>query len=245
MKIQTSNVFTDVNQESNSITVKGKEVGKRKFSAFRTQVSADINSVDINVNASSIIRVDGTQMSAEEQLKLLASYQTAQLERNVQRVVDSVERFLSNPDFEVNVRYVSHNVDPSEKAREWVKASLYHGLCGIGNSFTHDGVNYRVISSTQSYTITGKQASDVISGAASINLKGLSGETLVPGKDLFIVIDKSLLESAMSEVIQQLSISVSDGRLYIRGVCVREWKQNVSINVEASSGKLSDVSINI
>lgn len=236
---------TVVSTDSSSLSVKGQANRVRKFSHFRGSVSADINSVEINVNSRAIVEADGTSVSAEDQVNLLASYQTVQIKRNVPRIIESVDKFLQDPNFEVNTRYIPSDGDPDLKAKEWVRTALYHALCGIGTDFQHNGKNYHVITTTTDYAISGISASKVISGLLSINIKGLDAESIEPAKELSILVDPSTLGNAINEVISGLNISISNGSLYIRGIKMREWIRSETITVNATDTRLSDVKINL
>lgn len=230
--------------DDGNITILGNKKEK-KFSHFRSNVSADIKSVEISVNSRAIIKANGEALTEKEQLDLLASYQTAQLQRNVQRTIDSVRKFLSSGDFVVDERYVSSDVDVNSKAKDWLKSSLYHSLCGVGTSFQHNGINYHVITTTDSHTLSGMKAINFINGTSSINLLGNSGSVITPSKDVSILVDTKTLSDAMKEIITSLNIKVSDGELSIQGIVVRRWTQRESINLEASDNTLSDINLEI
>lgn len=226
------------------ITIRG-EKKERRFSHFRSSVSADLNSVEITVNSRTIIRADGVQLNAKDQLDLLASYQTSQIIRSVPRIIESVDKFLSNPDFSVNVRYVPSTVDPTLKAKDWVKNALYHALCGIGTSFQHNGINYHVIVNTEIHTLSGMDAMKVINGDYSINLKGNTGDVISPKKNISMLVDPDIVSEAMNKIILALSLSVEDGCVYTRGIKIRQWIQNETISTLAVDKDLSDVQINL
>lgn len=230
--------------DGEGITIKG-EVKEKKFSHFRNSVSADLNSVEIHVNSKAIVKANGETLSEKDQLDLLASYQSAQIKRNVPRIIESVRRFLSGGNYSVNERFIPTGVDPDSKAREWLKISLYHALCGIGTSFQHDGVNYHVVTSSELHTITGMKAISFINGNSSINLKGNVGDIIQPSKDISVLVDIDLVTSAMEEIIKSLSITINNGGLYVQGILLRLWTPRESINVEAADNKLSDITLNI
>ena len=248
IKTQTTSQMMSIPQiqEPNALlSIKGNDK-ERVFRGFRAKVSADINTVEIITNARTVVRADGTPLSSDEQLNILASYQTAQLNINSQRVIESTSRFFANPDFVVKDRYIPSNMDPDLKAKEWVKTSLYHALCGVGTSFQHDGINYHVINTSKSYTITGKDALDIINGRSSINLIGNAKTDVVLAKQgLSVLVDADKLKYYMNSVISELQIKIDSGTLYVLGQPVMRWIRRESINVDAGNTVLDDIEINL
>lgn len=233
----------DVRVSESSII--GRAEKRPKFASFRNSVSADLSAVTVDIIHKSIVGADGSQLSPEEQLDIVASYQLSSLPFSVERIVSRVNNFIVN-DFEVDVRYVPSDQDPHEKASQWLKTSLYHGLCGLGNSFSHDGKHYHVMSTSTTVEYTGESARAIAEGTACARVKS-NGEKVstvfLPTKEPQILIPVADLAQAMKEVIQRLNITVTNGTISIQGKPVRQWIKREVITASATVASLSDIDL--
>lgn len=232
---------------NSQLTLKSNTNNVRKFTSFRRNSSADINVAEIKVESRVVIKQDGTQLDPDVQYDILASYLTSQVPVQVDRITASIKKFMSDPNIVIDERINSSSDDPNTKAKEWLKTSLYHAICGIPDQFRHNNESYRVIKSSEEFKLTGLQVLSFLSGESSLNLQqnGSYEETLEPSNDLEVIINLEVLSDAMRQIISELDIDIKDGQLSIFNVVVKSWKSYDSINIKHSSSSLSQLDLGI